>query len=341
VANSRYSKTELPLTLALLAGLTAVGCQTHPKLVDYMGTTVGDPQPFSNWQPDARELAPIIVVAYVERNEIVAKHVEAAHYRGVYLDLHAVRCKVENSLKWVLADTEPTFYYFGDGKYPDSKWIRRATFQAEPGSRYLFFLTRDRDGVLRSIGDVGDYSILISTGAHPMSLTKDRDVGTLISEILLTMGEGADLERTAKLLLQYSRIADVWGSRPLSVQLLRRLLTLPEPLGSQACGVLTAHYLAQEDCIQAVVQNDKLPVELRQRAQAELKEKSGERDAIFQSLKDPAQFGYLDWAGDSQRRLREELETLLFAPDAALHARACTALSRYFPYDSEPKCLNR
>jgi hypothetical protein len=174
--------------IVCLTGLALGGCQRRPALIDTLGTAPVSQQPIF-WDHDLRELAPIIVVASVEENKVVSKHVEASRYPGVYLDLHAVRCKRENSLKGGMAGAELQFFYFADGRYPDSKPdpLYARWFQAEPASRYLFFLTRER-GVLRSIWDIGNYSILISTGMHPESSTTDADIGTQISEILLTPG---------------------------------------------------------------------------------------------------------------------------------------------------------
>jgi hypothetical protein len=262
-----------------------------------------------------------------------------SYYQDIFLDLHAVRCKRENSLSGGLTDPEIRFFYFADGRYPDSKPdpVYKRLFQAEPGSRYLFFLTRDR-GVLRSIGDVGDYTILVSTGTHPNGSTKDGNTGRRMSEILLNPGEGADLNLMAKKLLDYSRIADIWGSHPLTVQLLRHLTSLPEPVRFQACGVLVAFYLGQADCLQAIAADANETPENRQEASQKLKEQSTFRQRLFESLKDPAQLAYLDWAGDSRRRIREELETMLLGTDAVLHERVCAALKRYYPWDFEPRC---
>jgi hypothetical protein len=278
------------------------------------------------------------VVASVERNELVAKHVEAAHYQGVYLDLHAVRCKRENSLKGGLGGPELRFFYFADGQYPDSKPDPRFSrlFQAEPGSRYIFFLTRER-GVLRSIGDVGDYSILVSTGAHPEGWTKDTDIGTLVSEVLLTPGNGANLDLMAKKLSRYRQTADYWGSRPLTVQLLRHLTSLPEPVRSEACGELVMFYQGQDDCLRAIAEDAEELPEKRQEALQELKARAPFHQRLLEDLKDPAQLVDLDWASDTHR-LREEFQTMLLGKDAILHERVCTALKRYYPWDDEPRC---
>jgi len=338
--NARCVFGPSPRVVVCLVSLSLAGCQRHPKMVDTLGTAIDDAQ--VNYRCDPRELAPFVVLASVEENRVIAAHVEAARYEGVYLDLHAVRCKREISLKGGLTGPDLEFFYFADGyrEYPGSKPNPRykRLFQANPGSRYLFFLTRDRD-LLRSIGDVGEYSIPVATGFHSGDLPKGRVVGSHISEVLLVPGNGANLGLLAKQLLDYSNIADDWGSRLLTVQLLRNLASAPEPVRSQACGVLVAKYHGQWDCLQALAGDVNEPPAVRAEASRELKEQGGVRQRLLDDLQDPARLAYMDAAGDSRRRLREELQTLLLARDAALNERACAALKRYYPYDTDPMCL--
>jgi hypothetical protein len=164
------------------------------------------------------------------------------------------------------------------------------------------------------------------------------DIGTSISEILLTPGNSADLNLMAKKVSEYRRIADTWGSRPLTVRLLRRLTELPEPIRSQACGELVVSYRGQDDCLQAMAQDANESSENRQEALREMEKQGAFRQRLLASLNDPATLAYLDWAGDSRHRIREELETILLGTDVALRERACTALRRYYPYDAEPEC---
>jgi hypothetical protein len=296
------------------------------------------------WE-DRRILAPLIVVGLVVDNRVIGRHLPAARYKGFYLDLHSVRLKRENTLQGSLTGSELTFFYFSGSRYPEDKNsaypppnpLYKRLFEAEPGSRYLFFLTRD-DEILRSIGDVGDYSIPVLTGAHAERLTGGEDIGKRVSEILLSRGDGVDPDRMAKKLLEYSRIADEWSSRSFTVQLLRQLSSLGEPVRSQACGVLVARYVGQYDCLQAISSDSDESPENRQEAVRELQAKTAERRQLLEELNDPAQSKFADFAGDSRHRLREEFETLLFSPDPIMHARACTALKRYFPWDAEPMC---
>jgi len=185
---------------------------------------------------------------------------------------------------------------------------------------------------------VGEYSIPVLTGNHAETTREDTDVGSKMSELLLTPGSGADVGLMAQALDRYSRIADIWASRVRSVELLRRLLSLGEPLHSQACGVLVANYYGQEDCLMTVAEDATESNANREWAKREFKEKLAERQLVLEDLKDPAQLRYQDRAGDSRHRLREELETLLFNPDPTLHERSCRALARYFPWHPESKC---
>ena len=332
------SKLPLPLLVCLLTLFG--GCRRAPELTDTLGTAIDNE--YAGSRTDSRDSATIVVLASVQHNQTVAKRVRTLHYPNVYLDLHSVRCRIENALKGGLTEPEFRFFYFGDGNYPDSKPYpaSKSRFQAKPGSRYLFFLTRE-NGLLRSIGDVGDYSTLVLSGSHSDIPTKDVELGLLITELLLTPGPGADLPGMAARLSEYSWTADLWGSRPVTVRLLRSLLSGTEPLRSAACGVLQSRYRGQYDCLQTLAGDANISSELRQRLLAEEKVQNVQRQLVLEDLRDPARLAYEDWAGDSRRRLREELETLLFAPDALLHERTCVALKRYYPWDAEPMCLGK
>lgn len=338
----RYCAPWLVITILLCA------CQRkqQARLIDTLGAPIANgilDQGISVWKDPAnpRESVPIIVVASVEENQVVARHVESARYKGVFLDLHSVGCKRENSLKGGLSEKELRFFYFADSRPPGSDAkpnpLYKRLFKAELGSRYLFFLTRDGD-VLRSIGDVGDYSLRIATGRHTERPTGPEEIGKRMAEILLNPADGADLDLMANTLLGSSEAADYWGSRPFTVQLLRQLLPLGEPIRSEACGVLVARYFGQYDCLRAIAGDTNEMAQHRQEASKELNEKSAERERLAEDLKDPAALAFMDFAGDSRHRLREEVQTLLFSEDSTQRQEACIALKRYFPSDPQPRC---
>lgn len=254
MANVIHKLIQLAKTIPLVAAVTLLVCcqnKAHIELVDTLGTAIDAKHLTNHFDP--RLEAPIIVVGLVEENRAVVRHVQAARYPGVYLDLHEVRCKLENLLKGTLNGSELEFFYYAQGEYPDSKWNPRykRLFQANPRSRYFFFLTREGDK-LRSIGDVGEFSASVLSGAHNTKYSEEQDVGRRLSELLLTPGEGANTAKMAEALSRESNIADVWGSRVLSVQLLRNLFSLGEPLRAAACGTLAGNYYGQDDCLRTV-----------------------------------------------------------------------------------------
>ena len=333
----------------LLAMLALAGCEKerHTDLPDLLGSTIANgvlDRSITLWNEPSGTLqsVPVIVVGFVEENRIVVSRVAARRYKGVYLDLHEVRCKRENSLKGGLIEKEFTFAYFSDGRYPEAQPnpLYKRSFKADPGERYLFFLTRDGD-VLRSIGDVGEFSIPINSGRHVESRIEPGDISQLIAKILLAPGDGADLDRMAQTLPAASQAVESWGSRLIAAQLLRRLLVMGEPLRSMACGVLVERFRGQIDCLEAIADDPDEPASIRSEAAKESREKSALREQFLEGLKDPAERSFADFAGDSRHRMREELEMfLLNEKDRVQHERVCTALKRYFPWEAEPKCAH-
>ena len=334
--------------LVLLALTAACGSkQQLPTLPDLLGAAIAGgalDRDITSWNElaDPRDLVPIIVAGVVQENRVVAKRIEARRYKNVFLDLHEVRCQRENSLKGEVAGNEFTFFYYADRRYLDKQNppVYRRMFQADAGRRYIFFLTRDA-GVLRSIGDVGNYSIPVQSGKHDEGSVQSSDAGKRIAEILLTRGHGADPTVMSNALGRASRAADVWGSRLHTATLLRGLLSSGEPLRSTACSVLIENFNGQYDCLEAIAKDPSEPEDNRRGALKTLEEKSELRRLFGEDLKDPAALTFQEFADDSRHRLREEFETLLLnETDRIQHRRACQALSRYFPWDAEPQCAS-
>lgn len=308
-------------------------------MVDTLGTAVDELPALGALTGDRLRLVPIIVVARVEENRVVERHIHAVRYPKVYLDLHLVRCARENTLKGGVTGSELTFFYFADtyGQYqgaaPNPRY--RHLFAAEPEFRYVFFLTREGK-VLRSFGDVGDYSVLVSSGKHAESPGQKKDLGEALAAILLTPGDGANLERMARQLFVDAQLADTWGYPLLTAKLLRNLFTLREPIRSEACGELVRNYQGQSDCLSELGEGPEESSALRKGARQTLAEQRALLPVILKDLRDPAQLAF--FPGDSRRRVREQLEVVLLGKDRQLRAGVCRALRRYYPYDAEAGC---
>ena len=175
------------------------------------------------FKPDIRQFAPIIVVASVLENIIVVSGTPAIRIPEVRLDLHRVRCKLENRLRGQLPDGEFEFYYFADSKGTNPRY--KVLYSADSGGRYIFFLNFENHS-LRSIGDVGEYSIEVFSGIHS-EIGDGEDLGRTVAKILFSRGEGFDPEAFGRELLSYISLADSWGSPIYNVELLRGLLSEP------------------------------------------------------------------------------------------------------------------
>jgi hypothetical protein len=299
-------------------------------------------------EPDLRRFAPIIVVASVLENEIIQKR-PAARMPKVLLDLHRVKVHLETTIRlpefgWPLKNLalpELTFYYFDQDFYsPEPNPDYKQMFQAEPGERYIVFLSVE-NGVLRSVGDVGEYSVRVLSGAHP-DYKVPSNLGIAVADILLTKGAGFDAERFAKTLHRSKNLADRWGSRLHNIQLLRVLVTEPEPVRSAACYELVTYYNGQYDCLYRIRDDTQEPEAVREQARGLLAKQNVWDARLLEVLKDPAHLSSLPIIGTTNRRqvVLDELKSLLATPNPKVRKAACEALRRYYPHDREASCCN-
>ena len=262
--------------------------------------------------PDIRQFAPIVVVASVLENTVVAKGAPAARLPKVLLDLHLVRCRLENLLRGQIDGSdgsEFTFYYFADTEFP---YFYKRQFSASRGRRYIFFLNNE-NGVLRSIGDAGPYSLEVLSGTHP-AYRAGENLGAAVADILFKLGTDYDAKTLAgelsyAYLYTQLAVADLWGSRIHNTQLIRVLLGEPEPIRGRACQVLAARYEGQYDCLYKLRDDPNEPRDIREDARTRLLQLESSEKALVERLRDPAR---LEFPGigepDSRKRILEELQ---------------------------------
>lgn len=314
--------------LAFLLLLSSCSVQRTLPVIDTLGSAIDLPG-----VPDVRQFAPIVIVATVLENRVAVSGVPAARLPKVLLDLHLVRCRLENSLRGQIDGVEVSFYYFADTEFPH---FYQRQFDASPGRRYIFFLNNE-NGVLRSIGDAGPYSLEVLTGAHP-GYRAGENLGLAIADILFTLGADYDSTTLAKD-LSYAYldarlgVADLWGSRLHNIQLIRGLLGEPEPIRSRACLVLAARYEGQYDCLYALMRDPNESSEVREKARTNLLQIEASEKALVERLRDPA---ILEFPGigapDSRKQILEELQSELGSPNSNVRRGACIALHRYYPH---------
>jgi hypothetical protein len=278
------------------------------------------------YSPDLRQIAPTIVEGIVKENRIVRTQ-PAARLPEVLLELHVVQVSVEMAIRGGAGKREIEFYYFGES--PDSAVVSpryKRPFQADVGTRYLFFLCTE-NSVLRSVGDVGEYSVPVFSGAPDENEMGTSNPGRIIATILLRLGKGMIPELFASGLRSSSIAADQWGSRLLSVQLLRNLLKEGEPIRTSACAVLYSRYNGQSDCQYGI---DQSPDAAREPKFVDFMQNARDSQLLAKlESGEPFDFPMIGKI-DSRKRILEELESIQESVNPALRRAACNALYRYF-----------
>ena len=182
--------------------------------------------------------APIVVVGRVVSVQTLQSSVAARLQPELLLDQLAVEIVVENRLRGDISSERLMFVVFVRSR-SNKGWAGPPPFAVSIGDRRVFFLTRHQTTV-RSCGDVLDYSLPVFTGSHRDDSIPKSDIGEAVARILLTPGSGYNFRALADQLPMLSSEADYFGSRRLSVTLLRSLLqeSLPIEIRSASCFTL-------------------------------------------------------------------------------------------------------
>jgi len=216
------------------------------SLIDQAGYSEGD-------HIDFLRTAPIVLLATVVHNDPIRQPKEASRIRSYRVQLRKVVARVEEELRRDLGDFPKLaggnveFYYYAATEPSAYQPFHKFFYQADQGGRYLFFLMRHGD-LLRSVGDVGSYSIPVFSGRLRPPSNEPNSYGARISEILLSIGEGFDEEKLAASLWRARGIAERVGSRDATIRLLKELLKGPPPVQAAACRELNRGSPEHYDC---------------------------------------------------------------------------------------------
>ena len=102
-------------------------------------------------------------------------------------------------LRGSVAQGALTFYYYAFSTQSEVGPPGGAKlYSSYPGKRYIFFL-QSFPGGYRSVGDVTDYALLVSSGRHGEDFCRGGSVGCCIARTLLEPGEGrVTMRRTSR-----------------------------------------------------------------------------------------------------------------------------------------------
>ncbi|MFN7999415.1 MAG: hypothetical protein U0Q18_37705 [Bryobacteraceae bacterium] len=278
----------------------------------------------------------MILVGSVTENIAVGTPTEARRFPGVGLELRKASVQVEAVLSGDRIPDAISIYYFTQSQSLDFEPnpLYKILFKAQPGRRYLFFLTRER-GEFRSIGDVGEYTIEVFAGTPtPALLQKQPSVGRKIAHVLLTPGEDVDLDRLAYNLVDAYRYAALFTRRTTVLTYLEALQGKSPHLDRAVCDELVRVYYGKSQCLERISSDPRQPPNLRQRAAQRLVDERQEDIDLLARLKQGYMFADtfngIMWP-DSYAANRIELQLLADHPDAAVRSEASRLLQQFYP----------
>jgi hypothetical protein len=296
-------------------------------------------------------LSPIIIAATVISNEETGRLRPSIWLPDMRVQPHKVVCQVEEVIRLdnkPLPAGELDFLFFATELNAYNPF-HKVPFQAVPGRRYLFALIRQGSG-LRSIGDVGDYSVGVYSGFHPpttrvngksLSESSQAEIGNRISQILLQRGDGLDPAEFSLNLAKYILIAEALSSHLQTYNLLHTLLRdSHEPsVQASACFELNRYFPGQYECLERLQYEERQDTQARLKARERLEEARRVDEELLKSLRDPAWLGTSNLLKpDSREQNYEQLQILLGHPKALFRNLACAALQRYYPHRPASAC---
>lgn len=229
---------QLGRVVVSLAFLVCFGCGSTVDLRDEFGK--GD------WHlPFDRRLhfeagAPLIVLGRVVNVSGIRDPKPSRVDPRVKVRLARIRVEVENLIKGAYSKPYLDFYYYLYS--PDQSSIDLGTTRYLPsvGQRRIYFLKRS-DGVLRSVGDVTDYTLRVSTGRHSPDFCGGTNPGCCIAELLLSPGRDVDIQSFVVDLDKYAYVARTLCSERRAKELLSALARNQERrISRRAADVLAA-----------------------------------------------------------------------------------------------------
>jgi hypothetical protein len=208
--------------------LIMAGCARAPDLPDIFQRSGGS-KSF-----DVEMAAPVVVVGLVERSDEVGRPRRSRRDARLGIQLTRVQIQVEQVLRGAVAKGALKFYYYAfstQSEVPPPSGAK--LYSSYPGKRYIFFL-QGFPGGYRSVGDVTDYALLVSSGRHGEDFCRGESVGCCIARILLVPGEGYDAQNMASDLTFNTYPAKVLCSQERALDLVQKLEHSPDPVISQA-----------------------------------------------------------------------------------------------------------
>jgi hypothetical protein len=131
-------------------------------------------------------------------------------------------------IKGAVSLNQIEFYYFAYSPAASEVDLGVPRYLPAVGQRRIYFLKRF-EASYRSIGDVTDFTLRVSSGSHARGFCSGESPGCCIADLLLIPQPDVDVKWFIADLVQSEYAAEVLCSRPVARALMQKLVDYPEP----------------------------------------------------------------------------------------------------------------
>lgn len=171
--------------------------------------------------------APIIVLGHVlEVKEIGPPKGSSADPR-IKTQLTQIKIDIEEVIKGALISNPIEFYYFTFSPSASEVDLGVPRYLPDVGQRRIYFL-KLVNGSYRSVGDITDYTLRVSSGSRTRGFCKGTPPGCCIAEILLMPQQDLDTAWFVLDLIQSEYVAEKLCSRRTAQDLMQKLIQHPD-----------------------------------------------------------------------------------------------------------------
>jgi hypothetical protein len=171
--------------------------------------------------------APIIVLGHVVEVNDVGQPRRSPGDARIKTQLTRIKIDVEEVIKGDVRANLIEFSYFVFSPQASEVDLGVPRYLPNVGQRRIYFL-KASSGIYRSVGDVTDYTLRVSSGNHPKDFCQGKSPGCCIAEMLLVPQQDVDTKSFVADLIQAEYAAEVLCSRRTAQDLMQKLTQSPD-----------------------------------------------------------------------------------------------------------------
>lgn len=171
--------------------------------------------------------APIIVLGHVLENREIGRPRPSTADRRINVQLTRLKVDVEEVIRGNVRSNPLEFYYFTYSPAASEIDLGAPRYLPSVGQERVYFLKPFGDSY-RSIGDVTDYTLRVSSGSHSTGFCAAKSPGWCIAEMLLIPQQNVDPRRFIGDLIESEYASEVLCSRRAAQDLVQRLTHNPD-----------------------------------------------------------------------------------------------------------------